>query len=523
MNGSCEPSASTRQRLSLLPGEWWWGGAVADGQLMPFGREPHRRNLATSAGLVDDDSAGANQSAPLLLSSHGRYVWSERPFTFAFDGRGGLDLDGDGVILGQGGGSLDSAFRAAAGKHFPASGRTPAEQMFTAPQYNTWIEMPYHPTQEKVLGYARGALEAGLPAGLIMIDDRWSVDYGTWIFDRTQFPDPAGMVRELHGMGFSVMLWLVPFVSPDSETSRFLAKKGWLIVGPDGRPVVRQWWNGYSAVLDLTHPDAVAWLRHALNDLRAVEGVDGFKFDAGDLRDYRADDVTVGGDGAVGQCQAWARLGAEFAFNEMRACWKMGAQPLAQRLHDKASSWGRDGLASLIPEGIAQGLIGHPFNCPDMVGGGDLQSRGNGPDQELFVRFAQCSALFPMMQFSLAPWRVLDGRHLAAVRKAVQIRQALMPDLNRLFAHAAKTGEPILRPLAYHFPGYETVRDQFLLGEDILCAPVLQARATTRRVRLPPGEWKDSNGTVDVGPVDVVLDVTMESLPRWRCTSVPAR
>ena len=58
-------------------------------------------------------------------------------------------------------------------------------------QYNTWIEMPYHPTQEAVLDYARGALEAGFPPGLIMIDDRWSVDYGNWTFDRTRFPRPG--------------------------------------------------------------------------------------------------------------------------------------------------------------------------------------------------------------------------------------------------------------------------------------------------------------------------------------------
>ena len=139
---------------------------------MPFGRFPHSRNLATSAGFANDDSRGANQSAPLLVSSAGRYVWSDRPFTFTFDGRGALHVDGRDVALGREGSTLASAFRAAASEHFPASGRTPAKQMFTAPQYNTWIEMPYHPTQKAVLDYARGALEAGFPPGLIMIDDR---------------------------------------------------------------------------------------------------------------------------------------------------------------------------------------------------------------------------------------------------------------------------------------------------------------------------------------------------------------
>ena len=66
--------------LRLRPGEGWWGGAVADGQSMPFGTLPHHRDLATNAGSLADAWAGANQSAPLLLSSRGRYVWSDEPF-----------------------------------------------------------------------------------------------------------------------------------------------------------------------------------------------------------------------------------------------------------------------------------------------------------------------------------------------------------------------------------------------------------------------------------------------------------
>jgi alpha-glucosidase (family GH31 glycosyl hydrolase) len=351
-----------------------------------------------------------------------------------------------------------------------------------------------------------------------MIDDRWSADYGDWTFDRTRFPEPDAMIRELDGLGFPVMLWLVPFLSPDGENSRMAAKQGWLITGPDSRPVVREWWNGYSTVLDLTNAEAVGWLRQVLNDLRSAYGVAGFKFDAGDLRYYRADDVTVGGGGAVEQCEAWARLGAEFEFNEMRACWKMGGQPLSQRLHDKPQTWGRDGLASLIPESIAQGLIGHAFNCPDMIGGGLLGSftDGQAVDQELFVRFAQCSALFPMLQFSLAPWRVLDDRHFKAVLAAVETRQALLGDLDELIDHAARTGEPILRPLAYHFPGYERVADQFLLGQNILCAPVLAAGASSRHVKLPRGRWLGGDGTVIDGPTELDIPVALESMPWWR-------
>ena len=56
---------------------------------MPFGAPAHHRDLAVNAGYVDDPTAGANQSAPLLVSDHGRYVWSDRPVRVHLRRRGG--------------------------------------------------------------------------------------------------------------------------------------------------------------------------------------------------------------------------------------------------------------------------------------------------------------------------------------------------------------------------------------------------------------------------------------------------
>ena len=506
----------TDERLELRssPGEWWWGGAVADGQAMPFGTAPHRRDLSTSAGTIDDETAGANQSAPLLVSSAGRYVWSEEPFAFAFDGSGGLTVDGRDLVCGQGEATLAGAFRAAATEHFPAAGRAPASAMFSAPQYNTWIEMPYQPTQDKVLTYIRDLLDAGFPPGLVMIDDQWSVDYGTWRFDRARFPDPAAMTKTLHDWGCTLMLWVVPFVSPDSETFRFLEEQGWLIRRPDGNPAIRRWWNGYSALLDLGNPHATQWLHSELGALMSEHGVDGFKFDGGDLRDHRDDDVS-GAPGAVAQCEAWAKLGAHYPFNEFRACWKMGGQPLGQRLHDKPPTWGYGGLGSLIPEGIAQGLIGHPYICPDMIGGGELGALVEGTvDQELFVRYTQCAALFPMMQFSHVS---VAGARRRAPEGRTRCRRpspAAGPEILTLVERSARTGDPILRPLAYAHPGYESVHDQFLLGDDLFCAPVLEQGATSRRVLIPPGRWQDLAGQVVEGPAEITVRDRSDVDPR---------
>lgn len=488
--------------VDLLPGEHWWGGAVADGQLMPFGSPTsHRRDLATNAGHADHPTAGANQSAPLLVSTEGRVIWSEKPFTLAI-GDGCVSAETEQLTAPElrraADRTLRGGYRLASAEYFPPSGDAPAREMFTGPQYSTWIELPYTPTQAGVLSYAKALLSAGFPPGVLMIDDRWSVDYGDWRFDAGLFPDPAAMVDELHSLGFSVMLWLVPFVSPDSPPFRDLRARGLLLEDSAGSVIVREWWNGFSALLDTTNPAAMAWLGHRLAELQDSFGVDGFKFDAGDLRDYRPDDKPAAGSGPVELCEAYARFGSGYPFNEFRACWKMGGTALAQRLHDKPPTWDDAGLLSLVPEGIAQGLMGHAFTCADMVGGGELSAFAPGTpvDQEQFVRYAQCAALFPMLQFSIAPARVLDEEHLAAVLGAVALRQEFLPLILDLVDHAARTGEPIIRALEYHFPGYSGVTDQFLLGDSVLVAPILEQGATSKRVVLPPGDWAATDGTV---------------------------
>jgi alpha-glucosidase (family GH31 glycosyl hydrolase) len=493
-------------------GERWWGGAVADGARMPFA-DGHRHDLGRSAGKRDDPEDGPNQSAPLLLSSTGRFLWSEWPFAFSLDG-GVLRVTGRDLVLDRAGDSLRDAFRAASARFFPASGQAPARAMFTGPQYNTWIEMPYRPTQDAVLAYARRILDDGLPPGVLMIDDCWAEDYGTWRFDRARFPDPRAMVERLHEQGFAVMLWLVPFVSPDSATFRHLEQRGLLIRDVAGEPAVRRWWNGFSALLDLTDPEAIAWLHGELDALIADHAVDGFKFDAGDLHFYRP------GDGAdpADFSEAWARAGLRYPFNEYRACWKMGGRPLAQRLHDKPPSWGDDGLASLVAELVAQGLIGHPFVCPDMIGGGLIGAipAPGGTDQELFVRYAQIAALAPMMQFATLPDRVLDAEHRAALRAALDLRRQFLPRILELVDHAAAAGEPVIRAMAYHADGVADVTDQFFLGPDLIVAPVVRPGARERTVVLPAGGWQDEDGNRFTGPATIAVPAGLDRLPRFR-------
>ncbi|QHT59803.1 glycoside hydrolase [Paenibacillus lycopersici] len=501
-------------RIPLLDKEYWWGGAVCDGVRMPFGDKPYQRELFGDAGY--------NQASPVLLSNKGRYVWSEEPYRFSFDGEELIVAGRKGSVkIEQGGNHLREAFLHASSAYFPSSGTQPDAMFFNVPQYNSWMEMSYHPTQEKVLEYAEAILAHGFPPGILMIDDNWHEDYGTLNFHAGRFQDPKAMVDRLHELGFRVMLWASPFISPDGEVFRLLDQQGLLLRERNGEPVIRKWWNGYSGILDGTNAEALGWFTRELDRLMEMYGIDGFKLDAGDPQYYSPSDVSARPATPNEQCEAWARLGLRYAFNEYRACWKLAGQPLVQRLSDKNHSWDEDGLGSLIPNGLAQGLIGYAFNCPDMVGGGqygDLIRPDYVVDQELFVRYAQCSALFPMIQFSTAPWRVLDEERLQYCLEAAKLHGRMGAVIEELAKQAAMSGEPIMRHMAYVFPeaGYERVTDQFMLGSDILVAPVLQQGAVTRTILFPDGNWLGDDGSRVTGPCEAEVEAPLSRLPWYR-------
>lgn len=499
----CACNGEPESRLSIaLHGASVWGGQIKAGSLMPYAS-------GFEADLSDNRS---NQVAPLLLLSDGRYIWSEEPFSFRVTDDA-IVIDGD-VEVTDAGETLAEAYRAAARAHFPANGQLPPAEFYRAPQYNTWIQLMYNQNQEGVLDYARGILDHGLPPGIIMIDDTWQEDYGKWYFHPGRFSDPKAMCNELHRMGFKVMLWICPFVSMDQyQICREIEDFSGFLRSEDGNPYPVRWWNGTSAVLDLTNEKTVEWFRGELRRLMDDYGVDGFKFDAADYEYYPADAVAAGGEvPGWEQCSRFVQLAENYPYNELRAGWRNAGKAVVQRLHDKAHSW--EDLAKLIPEMMAESLMGFSFCCPDMVGGGSFETFLSGnTDELLIVRSAQVHALMPMMQFSLAPWSVLSEENYAAVLRAVSIRDSFLPYLESLYAKAAADGEPIVAPLEYHFPhqGLASVRDEFMLGDRYLVAPML-VRGTQRSVILPFGTWKADDGTLYEGGTHTV-NVPVDRIP----------
>ena len=527
--GAC-PSCADTLSLDMLQGEKWWGLCNSFGREMPFSAET---KFECDLRLENY----GHQSLSFLCSDKGRVAWCAEPVGVKIaNGRISMESDsGKIVLVEKAGANLSEAYRHASKTWFPPTGEEPELLYFSAPQYNTWIELTYHQNERDILAYAKSMVDHGLPPGVFMIDDTWQQAYGEWNFESSRFQNPKEMMDSLHAMGFKVLLWVCPFVSMDTPAYRRIAwgrnpddvkgyptKGGFLMERrSDGRavPAAVDWWNGRSALLDFTHPNAVAWFSEQLDRLVRDYGADGFKFDGGGVHFYSAKGGGFAANDKSKSPAAQSALYGEFALkfkgSEYRNVFGFAGKPVIMRLHDKNHSW--DALARLVPDMLAAGFVGCPFICPDMIGGGEWTAflPGSPFDPEIFIRSAQIHALCPMMQISASPWRVLDQEHQLLFNEVVALRQRFAPLLVELAKESAKTGEPMMRNLEYEFPGmgYAGVKDEFMMGDRLLVAPVIKKGAVERKVVIPPGKWRDADGKVFAGPAEVVVSAPLAKLP----------
>ncbi|MBO5374852.1 MAG: glycoside hydrolase [Clostridia bacterium] len=517
-------------RVKFKENEFFWGGAVADGTDMPINSNSHY--------CKDYKFDAHNQMMPLFLSSLGRYIWSDKSFKVWVE-NGELCFEGDGNFeLYEQGTCLRDAYVASMEKHFPFEqtrklGKTLPRDFFKTAQFNTWVEFNYEPTQKGVLEYAHAIVDNGFDPGILMIDEGWHKRYGQWQFDPYKFPDPRAMIDELHSLGFIVMLWVTPMVTADGvdfckAIGSLFNPEGYdklFLRNNEGKVALIEWWNGYSAILDLRKECDRKYLGDKLDFLMSEYGVDGFKFDGGSYFMYSPKSM-INGTPRDDHDQealnlAWNEFGAKYTYHEYKDTFKGGGKPTIQRLCDREHVWQGGGIESLLPCSILQGLFGHPFICPDMIGGGswtDDYQPGFKIDEELFIRMAQASALFPMMQFSRAPWKCLSENAYRSIIDAYKLHISMSDEIIELVSNAEKTGEPILRSLEYNDPhqGYATIADEFMLGEDILVCPIITKGTYQKNITFPFGKWTDSDGSIYEGRSVITLDSPVEKLLWFR-------
>lgn len=351
-----------------------------------------------------------------------------------------------------------------------------------------------------------------------LADFRFPAD-GAW-------PDPKGMVDELHDHGVRVHLWQIPLLKlrphPTGQAAadaRTAIEEGVLIQerAPDGslRPYRnRGWWFPLALMPDLTDDRAAQWWTDKRRYLVEEVGIDGFKTDGGEHA-WGSDLVYL--DGSSGD-QANNRFPVAYAAAYGRLLESAGKAPVtfsragftgsgahgAYWAGDENSTWEAFGWSMLA--GLSAASCGIVYWGWDIAG-----FSGPIPDAELYVRAMAASVFVPIMQYhsefnhhrlpanDRTPWNIAertgDDEVLAEVRDLVALRERLIPYLTEGAERAVDESVPLMRPLYFDHPRDERVWQhplQWMLGDALLIAPVLEAGVTRWPVYLPEGEWVEA-------------------------------
>lgn len=365
--------------------------------------------------------------------------------------------------------------------------------------WTTWAEYKQDINQKKVLDYYREIKEHNFPIGIMEIDDKWQKEWGDTDFDKVKFPDPLTMIAEMHNGNVQVTLWVPPFIYHGSNNYNYADQQGYFVKRKDNSTYPIPWWDtGYivpvSGMIDFTNALAAHWFKGQLNKLVTDYGVDGFKFDAGDVQFLPKDGILENSCFRNKFTDYYVEWSKEISGYEVRTAYLAQGKGVIVRQFDKNSDWSvTNGLKAVLTQTLAMSIIGYPFVLPDMIGGNEYFGKVS---DKLMKRWCQLNAFLPMMQFSIKPWRDDFSDDVESVcRKAAELHMSYIYKFKYLAELANDTGEPIDKPLFFIFTDDEisySIDDEFIFGDSILVAPLLTP-SDKRDIYLPPGFWEDMN------------------------------
>lgn len=444
-----------------------------------------------------------------------------------------------------------------------------------------WRGADIYPDRAAAMADVDRFRDLGLPLDALVIDSPWETQYNSWVPNPNQWGDFASMLAVLTAGGVNPVVWITGWENLDSRSGDViddpesqqwaaepaapyagLASRGLLVQRADGTPFVFDWWMGRGSSVDFTtEAGRQAWRDLITPTLRL--GIKGVKTD-GMEGFYFADDVRFG-DGTTGAQSAWANLlGYRQATMDALADvnggdWALIGRSATHGVQGQAITWAGDqfstitGLWEVVQAGLSAamtgisnythdvgGYIGRPPTLAELVSRFATGWRAKGiydliegfaPHAEVLVRWAQVGAVSSTFQyFSKAfaqPWNY-DAATFGALKDAMALHESLVPHLRAAALEAHETGLPVWRPLPLVAPDRErawTTWDEWMVGDDLLVAPVLTEGARSRSVWLPPGEWIDfRTGEHLSGDTDVEVDAPLASLPLFvRAGAIVAR
>ncbi|GAA0732466.1 TIM-barrel domain-containing protein [Sphingomonas japonica] len=432
---------------------------------------------------------------------------------------------------------------------------TGASSMMPQWAYGFWQSRQRYTTQEELLGVVREYRKRRLPIDNIVQDwFYWPEDqWGSHAFDPERFPDPVGMVDEVHALDARIMISVWPKFYPNTKNAQELRAKGLLYEG-NLTAGEKDWvGKGYpNTIYDSYSPEARAIYYRQMREQLVDKGFDAWWMDATepdihsnlslDQRAERMGPTAIGLPGAAlfnsyplvhgeGVAQGLRETKPDVRPFILTRAGFAGTQRTSSALWsgDIVSRW--DDLRDQISAGINVSLSGVP-NWTHDIGGFALEDRYTNQEpehlaewRELNLRWFQFGAFSPLFRsHGETPKREIyeiaadDPAMYAAMADYSKLRYRLMPYIYTVAADSALRDGTIMRGLVMDFPQDRKVwdiDDQYMFGPSLLVAPVTEFKARSRSVYLPTDSgWYDfATGAYYTGGSSITAPAPYERMP----------
>ncbi|MDL4842885.1 glycoside hydrolase family 31 protein [Aquibacillus rhizosphaerae] len=370
-------------------------------------------------------------------------------------------------------------------------------------------------TEAEVRELVKMFIEKEIPVDAIYLDIHYMDEYRVFTFDKDRFPNPKKLIDDLIELGIRIVPIVDPGVKKDPEYSIY--KEGILANHfckyIEGNHYFGEVWPGISAFPDFTDEKVRSWWgdKHKFYSDLGIEGIWNDMNEPAVFNETKTMDIDVihRNDGSPDTHRAlhniYGLMMGQATYDGMKSLLN-GKRPFLltragySGVQRYASVWTGDNrsfwehLQMSLPMCMNLGLSGIPFTGPD-VGG-----FAHDTNAELLTRWTQVGAFMPYFRNHSAigtvyqePWQ-FGEKYEQIMKKYIQLRYKWMPQLYSLFYIASSQGLPVMRPLMMEFPfdvKTYNLNDQFMIGDNVVIAPIMNPGITDRAVYLPEGDWVD--------------------------------
>jgi alpha-D-xyloside xylohydrolase len=477
-----------------------------------------RHVLQAADAIGSNSSVRSYKPVPFLLSSAGYGVFINTASRVLFDARGDRCLTVCSGPLDMW--IVNGTPKEIITEYTDLTGRPPLIQKWAL---GLWVSRCMYPSRRYVEHVVDAMREEEIPCDVVSLDPLWMKhrlfclrDCMNFEWDEKRFPNPGQMIGQFAEKGIKICLWINPYIPLLLPIFREAKSKGYLITRR-GRPALTK--DGPSAVVDFSNDEAVNWYKEKTAVL-IKQGVKAFKTDYGEAVPEDGEHKKYSKNYIHNLYPLLYNRAVYETFEELGepgVLWARSAWAGSQRypVHwsgDSKCTW-RD-LKHVLIGGLNLSLSGFAYWSHDIGGFMGMPSR------ELYIRWAQCGLFVSNARLHgitpREPW-VFGKKALEVFKHYAKLRYRLIPYLYTVSYIASKTGHPVLRPMVFEFPADENVHEvteQFMLGGDLLVAPVLEKGKRKKKVYFPDGKWIDWHDLLEYeGPGFQEVSAPLERLP----------